>query len=143
MMQRLFYISLYFAWVVSLTGFLTSLYFGEVLSLEPCRLCWYQRASLFPLALLLGIATYRNDRTMAGYCIPLSLIGMSFALYQILEQYFPSLQNTVLCDHSVSCRESVFTLFGFMTFPMVSAMGFFLIFMFLVFSLFYKKKSVS
>lgn len=123
--------SLYFAWVISLIGFLCSLYIGEVLHLEPCSLCWYQRTALFPLALLLGIMAFRDDRKFIGYCLVLAVAGELFAIYQILEQYFPALRTAAFCGQTASCRESIFTLFGFLTFPMFSAIGFLLIGIFL------------
>ncbi len=75
--------ALYLAWVVALSGLLISVYYGEVLGFEPCRLCWYQRIALFPLALFLGIAAYKNDRTIALYALPLVGLGGLAALAQI------------------------------------------------------------
>lgn len=95
--------ALYFAWVVALSGFFLSLFFGEVLNIEPCRLCWYQRIGIFPLALFLGIATYKNDRKIAIYCLPLVAFGGLFALYQSLSHFFPFLQSAALCGHSGHC----------------------------------------
>ena len=94
---------LYFAWVVSLIALLSSLYYGEVLDMEPCRLCWYQRICMFPLTLFLGIAFYKKDLKMAQYCLPLVTIGSLLALYQSLIQIFPSLQTAALCGHTAHC----------------------------------------
>lgn len=88
---------LYFAWILALGGFLLSVYFGEVLNLEPCRLCWYQRIAIFPLALFLGIAAYKNDRRIAMYCLPLVAFGGVAAVYQSLSHIFPSLHSPYLC----------------------------------------------
>lgn len=109
--------ALYLAWVVALSGLLVSLYYGEVLDMEPCRLCWYQRIGLFPLALFLGIATYKNDREIALYSLPLIGFGGLFALYQSMTQILPSLQVAALCGHTAHC-----TLPG--PLPILSASGF-------------------
>lgn len=95
--------ALYFAWVIALIGLLVSVYYGEVLNLEPCRLCWYQRIGLFPLALFLGIASYQNSRRLALYTLPLALFGGLFAAYQSLMQIFPKLHSAALCGSSNHC----------------------------------------
>ncbi len=95
--------SLYLAWVVSLLALFGSLYYGEVLRMEPCRLCWYQRIGMFPLALFLGFAFYNNDSKIALYCLPLVAFGGLFASYQSLTQLFPSLKIHALCGEASSC----------------------------------------
>lgn len=116
--------ALYFAWLVSLVGLFVSLFVSEFLSYEPCPLCWYQRIALFPLALLLGIATYRQDKSFVLYGFALAAMGEFFALYQVLERRFPALQTLPLCGSSGRCDEPVFQWFGFLTFPAISAIGF-------------------
>lgn len=114
---------LYFAWLISLTGVFISLYYGEILNVEPCRLCWYQRASLFPLFLILGIGAFRDDRGILFYALPLAFLGFFIATYQVLEVYFPILRSPALCGTRASCTESVFQI-GFLSFPVLSATGF-------------------
>ena len=38
------------AWVIAASAMLGALFFGEVMQLPPCLLCWYQRIFMFPLA---------------------------------------------------------------------------------------------
>lgn len=116
--------ALYLAWVVALVGFLVSFYFGEISEHEPCRLCWYQRVALFPLALWLGIAAYRDDKTMATYAIPLALFGLVVALYQSISQKFPILEKEHLCGYKDDCGAAIFSLFGVITLPILSLIGF-------------------
>ncbi len=123
--------ALYFAWVIALCGLLISLYFGELLRYEPCHLCWYQRIFLFPLVILLGMGTYREDYNSAIYGIALAILGGLFALYQIVETYIPALRVQALCGEKSSCTESVFLLFGWISFPILSLAGFALIAMLL------------
>ena len=76
---------LYLAWVVALVATLGSLYLSEVLGYRPCKLCWYQRIAMYPLALTLGLAAFRDDLRVRIYAIPLAAIGAAVALYQNAE----------------------------------------------------------
>jgi disulfide bond formation protein DsbB len=126
---------LYFCWLIVLLGCAVSLYYGEILMIEPCRMCWYQRMALFPLALLLGVGTYRNDRTVIRYAIPLCAFGMIVAVLQAIGIHFPSFQ---ICGRE--CAKPIFSLFGWITFPDLSAAGFALVGSILFFVSSQKKK---
>jgi len=43
------------AWLVASVSTLSALFFGEVMQLPPCVLCWYQRIFMFPLVLILPV----------------------------------------------------------------------------------------
>lgn len=116
--------SLYLAWCLTLFGLLLSLFVSEIEQIEPCHLCWYQRIALFPLAIFLGMATYKNDLKMIPYAMPLVGIGAFIALYQAIGQKLPFLLSSATCGFADECATPVFTLFGFITFPFISAMGF-------------------
>lgn len=75
--------ALFAAWAVALTATLSVLFIGEVLGQTPCILCWYQRAFMFPLAVILGIAAWRADFTIRIYAIPLATIGAGIALWHL------------------------------------------------------------
>ncbi|GJM71062.1 hypothetical protein HMSSN036_32780 [Paenibacillus macerans] len=79
---------IYLAWLVALVATAGSLYLSEVLHYEPCRLCWFQRIFMYPQVILLGIAAYRNDRSIIPYVLPLSIIGGTISLYHYGEQKF-------------------------------------------------------
>ena len=111
--------SLYFAWVIALTGCAISLYFGEVLWIEPCRLCWYQRMALFPLAVILGIDIYQKNRSGIQFSWPFVVFGGIAAFYQALAIHVPSVQ---ICGQQ--CAEPIFSLFGWITFPDLSTASF-------------------
>ncbi len=119
--------NLYSAWVISLFGLFLSLFVGEILDVEPCNLCWYQRIALFPLAILLGIAAYKDDQSIVPYALPLACIGAAVALYQTIGQKLPFLFGSATCGYAEECAAPVFSLFGFITFPLLSAAGFALI----------------
>lgn len=122
--------ALYFSWLIAFSGAILSFYFGEIEKIRPCPLCWYQRMCLFPLAVILGIAAYRTDRGIVFYALPLSLIGVLLAFYQSLEPYFAILRGNGICGEK-ECTESVFLIGGFLSFPIVSGIGFLLISIFL------------
>jgi disulfide bond formation protein DsbB len=58
-----------------------SLYFSEVLGLIPCELCWYQRVFLYPLVLVLGIATIENRPEVHRTALALAVPGAGVAAY--------------------------------------------------------------
>lgn len=124
---------LYFAWLVSMVATGGSLYFSEGLHFIPCQLCWFQRIFMYPLVILLGIASYRNDRRIAGYVLPLSIIGGSIALFQYLEQKVPGFRAEALCQVGVPCTTQWINLWGFVTIPFLSLTAFSLITLFLFF----------
>lgn len=95
--------ALYFAWFIALIALFGSLYYGEILRFEPCRLCWYQRIAMFPLAYLLGLAFYKNDQKLALYCLPLVVFGAVVALYQSILQVVPSIKIGAICGEGAPC----------------------------------------
>ena len=50
------------AWLLASLSTLGALFFGEVMKLPPCSLCWYQRIFMFPMALILPFALFPFDR---------------------------------------------------------------------------------
>lgn len=69
------------AWLVAFTATLAVLFIGEVLGQTPCNLCWFQRAFMFPLAIVLGIAAWRADLGIWRYALPLAIGGALIAAY--------------------------------------------------------------
>ncbi|MEQ9447801.1 MAG: disulfide bond formation protein B [Rhodospirillaceae bacterium] len=71
------------AWVIALAASLSVLFIGEVLGQEPCILCWYQRAFMFPLVIVLGLGLWWQDRRVGRYGVALSLGGGAVALWHL------------------------------------------------------------
>ncbi|MFV1878052.1 MULTISPECIES: disulfide bond formation protein B [Nioella] len=69
------------AWIVALFSTLSVLFIGEVLGQMPCLLCWYQRAFMFPLPIILGLGLWWKDTGVGRYGVALSLGGMAIALW--------------------------------------------------------------
>lgn len=114
----------YAAWIVALTGALGSLFFGEVMKLPPCTLCWYQRICLFPLVAVMAVGISLRDRKLGAYAAPLVLAGLGIALYHNGVQLGWIPETLTPCTGTSSCGEKQLELFGFITIPMLSASAF-------------------
>ena len=126
-MSRLFKTyGLYFAWLVAIAATAGSLYFSEVMHFIPCKLCWFQRILMYPLVIVLGIASYRNDRGIAIYVLPISVLGFVIALYHYLEQRI-GFSVPALCAEGVPCTVKYIEWLGFITIPFLSLVAFTLI----------------
>lgn len=123
--------SVLLAWGIALIATLGSLYFSEIEAFEPCKLCWIQRICMYPLALLLGIASYRNERWIIPYALPLSIIGGCFSAYHYLEERSPWLAGLLPCRVGIPCDKPYFEWFGFITIPFMALVAFILITIFL------------
>ncbi|MCL6604756.1 MAG: disulfide bond formation protein B [Paenibacillus sp.] len=115
---------LYLAWIVSIVAVAGSLYLSEVLKYEPCKLCWFQRIFMYPQLFLLGIATYRNDKRIIPYVLPLSLIGGSISIYHYAKQKIPALNEILPCSIGVPCNKDYLNFFGFITIPLLALIAF-------------------
>ena len=71
------------AWAVALASTFAVLFIGEVLGQMPCLLCWYQRAFMFPLAIVLGLGFWWQDRRVGRYGIALAAGGAAIALWHV------------------------------------------------------------
>lgn len=69
------------AWVIALVASLAVLFIGEVLGQAPCILCWFQRAFMFPLAIILGLGLWWQDQKVGRYGLVLALGGAAIALW--------------------------------------------------------------
>jgi disulfide bond formation protein DsbB len=125
--------SLLLGWVAALIATIGSLYFSEVLHYIPCTLCWYQRIFMYPLAIMLGIAFYQNDRGIVKFVLPLSIIGMIISGYHTALQKIPYLQQFEMCTSGVPCSKDYINWLGFITIPILAFTAFTIITICLVF----------
>jgi disulfide bond formation protein DsbB len=110
------------AFVVAAVATLGSLYYSEVAHFTPCRLCWYQRIAMYPLAVVLGIATFRRDLGVRRYVLPLALIGLAVSVYHVQLQLFPD--QATACDVEAPCTTKEVEELGFVTIPFMAGAGF-------------------
>jgi hypothetical protein len=111
------------AFVVALVTSLGSLYFSEVADYRPCTLCWYQRIAMYPLVVVLGIASVSRDFAVRRYVWGLSGVGAAISTYHWLLERFPSLETDV-CDMTQPCSVTWFEQFGFVTLAFMAFCGF-------------------
>lgn len=114
----------YAAWAVAVGATLGSLFLSEVMQLVPCVLCWYQRITMYPLAVILTVGLLTKDRNVWRYVLPLAIIGASIALYHTLLQWEIIPEAAAPCQLGISCTTKDINLLGFITIPFMSLVCF-------------------
>ena len=115
--------ALVLAAVIAVVATAGSLYLSEVAHFIPCRLCWYQRIGMYPLAIVLVLAAIRHDRRAWLYPLTLALCALPISIYHVLLEHFPSLE-TGACEIANPCSIVWVRHFGFVTIPYMAASGF-------------------
>ena len=115
---------LFLTWIIVTAATLGSLFFSHVMEFAPCVLCWYQRICLFPLVIILATGLFPFDKRVVSYALPLAIVGWLTALYHNLLYSKIIPQELQPCSQGVSCTEKYIDLFGFLTIPMLSLLGF-------------------
>ena len=111
-------------------GVATTLLYSEVFGFIPCSLCWLQRVALYPQAIMTMVAWRVQDaERFPLYGIAVSAFGFIVAVYQYIYQMVPHelLQSGLLpclADGTADCSKKVMEVFGFVTFPFLSAVIF-------------------
>jgi disulfide bond formation protein DsbB len=113
-----------FTLVIATVSTLGSLYFSEIVKFPPCSLCWYQRLFMYPIMIVIIIGLWKKDKNLVYYILPFSIIGLIIAIYHNLLYYGFISENLQPCTVGVSCTESQLDLFGFVTIPLLSLLGF-------------------
>jgi disulfide bond formation protein DsbB len=108
------------AWGLALLATAGSLFFSEYSQFIPCRLCWFQRIGMYPLAAILLIAAIRRDpRGAAFYGLPLALFGSIVAIYHIYIEYHPEAE-TAGCKIGAPCTTKWIDKLGYITIPVLA-----------------------
>ena len=115
---------LFLAWAIAIFSTLAVLFIGEIMGQEPCVLCWYQRAFMFPLAVILGVACYLSDARVWRYALPLAIFGWAFAAYHTL--LVAGVIPTALepCGEGTSCTSDDMMIFSVVPIPLLSVGAF-------------------
>lgn len=103
------------ATAVATVSMLGSLYYSEVAGLRPCRLCWYQRGAMYPLAILLLVALFTQRRHLWRFALPLALVGAVIAGYHYTIQRNPAVAAEAICDVDLPCTAVELWEFGFIS----------------------------
>lgn len=128
----------YLAWTQALVATTGSLFFSEVMGLTPCILCWYQRILMYPLVVILAVGILLRDSKLRYYSLPLSIIGLSIAVYHNLLYYGIIAESLVPCTAGISCTSRQIEWLGFITIPLMSLIAFTVI---TLSTVFYKPKN--
>lgn len=116
--------AIWLAWLVAATCVAGSLYFSEVVHLRPCRLCWYQRFAMYPLAVVLIGLALTGNRWLRRYARIAALVGLAISSWHYLVEWFPSLEPSNVCALDNPCTTVWFRRMGFATIPFMSLSGF-------------------
>lgn len=112
------------AFLVAAGATLGSLYFSEVAGFVPCRLCWFQRIAMYPLAPILLVGALRRDPGVRWYAVPLAAIGVAISGWHTLIEWRPAL-DTGECELTgPSCTFVWFREFGFLSLASMALIGF-------------------
>jgi disulfide bond formation protein DsbB len=111
-------------WLIATASTLGALFFGEIMKLPPCSMCWYQRIFMFPMTLILPFALFPFDRNVLRSVLPLAGFGGLLAAFHVLlvEGVIP--ERVAPCRQGVPCSETVAEWFGFVTIPLLSLTAF-------------------
>jgi len=111
------------AFLVAATSMLGSLYFSEVADFVPCRLCWFQRIAMYPLAAVLLVGALRRDDAVRWYVAPIAGAGALVAGYHYLIEWEVVEDNTCSLT-GPSCAAVWFREFGFVSLAFMALIGF-------------------
>lgn len=114
------------ALVVATIATAGSLYLSEVASFVPCRLCWYQRAAMYPLVPILAVAAWRRWFTARWLVLAIAGAGGAISVWHMLIERFPALEAGA-CDPTNPCSLIWVRPFGYLTIPTMALSGFVLI----------------
>jgi len=120
--MKLNWLMLLAAWLVATMATASALFIGEVMLMVPCQLCWYQRIFMFPLAIVLGMACFSDDRRGAVYALPLAVGGLLMAAYHTL-----LVAGLIPNSAGVSCADQKLEILNGIQIPWLSLVAFFTI----------------
>lgn len=120
------------AWVIATIATLGSLYFSEIMGYLPCTLCWYQRILMYPLVIVLGIATAKKDLKQTIYVLPITILGMGISSYHYAIEKTDWFEGGGKTCGIIPCDVEYINWLGFITIPFLALTAFTLITIILV-----------
>jgi disulfide bond formation protein DsbB len=127
------------AWLIAALATAGALFIGEIMLMVPCTLCWYQRIFMFPIAIVLAIACFSEDRRGAVYAWALAAGGAVVAGYHTLlvAGWIP--KSWLPCQAGISCADQKLDILNGLQIPWLALAAFLLILILL--TLFLRKTS--
>ncbi len=114
----------FLAWLIAAVSMVGALFMSEVMGIEPCVLCWYQRIFMFPLAIILALGLFPFDAKVLRYVLPLSVIGLAIAAFHMLLMWGIVPEALAPCRQGIPCKTVQIEWFGFVTIPLLSFFAF-------------------
>ena len=108
------------AWLVAVSATLGALFIGEVMGQAPCNLCWFQRAFMFPLAIVLMVSCLAGDYRVGHYALPLAAPGWLVAFYHLLLLGGVIPEEIKPCGAGPSCSSADTFILGWLPIPALS-----------------------
>ena len=112
------------AFLVAAVATAGSLYLSEVAHFVPCRLCWYQRAAMYPLVPALALAASLRRIRARWAVLGVAVVGGAISVWHILIENFPGLESATSCDPANPCSLIWVRRFGYLTIPTMALSGF-------------------
>jgi disulfide bond formation protein DsbB len=114
------------AWVVATVAVAGSLYYSEIADFVPCRLCWFQRICMYPLAAILLVGLALRDRRVRVYAAPFVVVGAPISLYHWLMERGVFAESSS-CAVTVPCAVPWFEELGYVTLAFMALSAFCLV----------------
>jgi disulfide bond formation protein DsbB len=116
---------LWIAWSIALVATLGSLYFSEIADFPPCRLCWFQRIAMYPLAVLLLVAAVRRDfRGAVLYGLAFPIAGAAVAVHHVYIELHPEAESQACRAGGAPCSVKWIEELGYVTIPVLALTAF-------------------
>jgi hypothetical protein len=115
------------AWIVATVATLGSLYYSEIANFVPCRLCWYQRICMYPLAVILLVGLLLRERRVRWYAAPFVVVGVPLSLYHWLVERVDFFAKSSACSAEAPCTVPWFEELGYVTLAFMALSAFLLI----------------
>ncbi len=117
---------LIFQLVIVLASIFGSIFFSEVMNFLPCKLCWYQRLCVYPMAFIILVGIYIKSKETVFFLLPFSISGLVTSSYHNLV-YYKFITVLVPCSESAPCTAQQINWLGFITIPLLSLVTFILL----------------
>ncbi|MFB6155661.1 MAG: disulfide bond formation protein B [Haloferacaceae archaeon] len=101
-----------------------SLWFSLGIGLVPCELCWYQRILMYPLVLVLGVATLDRRTDVWRTALPFVALGAPLSAYH---SYIQVAGGGGVCTVGGCTAIQYPMLGGLLTIPRLALLGFLLV----------------
>ncbi len=115
--------AIYIILTQAIVALLGSLYFSDIEGYAPCVLCWWQRIFMYPIIIIIIIATLKKETRIYQYVLPMAILGITVSVYHNL-LYTGIIKNEEFCTGGISCTSKYVEYFGFITIPFLAFLGF-------------------